>query len=119
MGKHWQDGFLFVWEDAFGMAEGIVLKHFKDYDHFEMNDIPKNVGKLITVDWKKAASTLESDALKSSPPLRYIKAPSEDGLCISPAQMAPPTAPSPSVGRNAILVPIISCAASSASRTFE
>ena len=58
--KHWQDGFLFVWEDAFGMAEGIVLKHFKDYDHFEMNDIPKNVGKLIAADWKKAASSLES-----------------------------------------------------------
>lgn len=58
-GKHWQDGFLFVWEDAFGMAEGIVLKHFKDYDHFEMNDIPKGVGQLIANGWKKAALSLE------------------------------------------------------------
>ena len=32
-GKHWQDGFLFVWEDAFGMAEGIIVKHYPDYDH--------------------------------------------------------------------------------------
>ena len=27
-GHHWQKSFLFVWEDAFVHAEGIVRKHF-------------------------------------------------------------------------------------------
>ncbi len=62
-GKHWQDGFLFVWEDAFGMAEGIVIKHFKDYDHFGMNDIPKETGILISTEWLKVASLLETASL--------------------------------------------------------
>lgn len=35
-GKHWQDGFRFVWEDAFGMGEGIVARHLSEYDHFGM-----------------------------------------------------------------------------------
>lgn len=59
-GKHWQDGFLFVWEDAFGMAEGIIMKHFKDYDHFGMNDVPKEIGILISSDWLQAASALKT-----------------------------------------------------------
>ncbi len=59
-GKHWQDGFLFVWEDAFGMAEGIVMKYFKDYDHFGMNDIPKEVGTLISSEWFRVATLLET-----------------------------------------------------------
>ncbi len=57
-GKHWQEGFIFVWEDAFSMAEGIVMKYFKDYDHFGMNDIPKEIGISISSEWFKAASTL-------------------------------------------------------------
>ncbi len=57
-GKHWQEGFIFVWEDAFSMAEGIVIKYFKDYDHFGMNDIPKEIGISISSEWFKAASTL-------------------------------------------------------------
>ncbi len=57
-GKHWQEGFLFVWEDAFGVAEGIVMKYFKDYDHFGMNDIPKEIGISISSEWLKAASAL-------------------------------------------------------------
>jgi len=28
-GRHWQDGFLFVSEDAFGMAEGILAATFQ------------------------------------------------------------------------------------------
>jgi hypothetical protein len=57
-GKHWQPGFIFVWEDAFGMAEGVVAKHFSEYDHFEMNEIPKNVGRRIIADWRDAAKRL-------------------------------------------------------------
>jgi len=51
---------LFIWEDAFGMAEGIVMKHFKDYDHFGINDIPKEIGTLISSEWLQIASTLKS-----------------------------------------------------------
>lgn len=54
--KHWQPGFLFIWEDAFGMAEGIVTKHFPSYDHFGMNDISNKIGKEIITEWRTAAS---------------------------------------------------------------
>jgi hypothetical protein len=59
-GKHWQDGFLFVWEDAFGMAEGIVAKHLPAYDHFEMNEIPRDVGLAITAEWRDVAAKLRA-----------------------------------------------------------
>jgi hypothetical protein len=57
-GEHWQDGFLFIWEDAFGMAEGIIAKHLPDYDHFGMNDIPKEIGKEIISEWEECAGQL-------------------------------------------------------------
>ena len=57
-GKHWQDGFLFVWEDAFGMAEGIVAKHVPKYDHFSMTDMPKEVGRKVIAEWREAADRL-------------------------------------------------------------
>ena len=53
-GKHWQDRFVFVWEDAFACAEGIVIRHFPDYDHFSMNDIQSDVGLKITSAWRNA-----------------------------------------------------------------
>lgn len=59
-GEHWQDGFVFVWEDAFAFAEGIVIRHFPDYDHFAMNDIQKEVGLTITSEWRRAARELQS-----------------------------------------------------------
>lgn len=58
--KHWQDGFAFVWEDAFGMAEGIVARHFPEYDHFRMNDIPAEVARRIADDWRQTAARLTS-----------------------------------------------------------
>ncbi len=58
-GAHWQDGFLFVWEDAFGMAEGIVAKHFPAYDHFGMNDLPKEIGIKIVAEWREVAEKLK------------------------------------------------------------
>jgi hypothetical protein len=57
-GAHWQDGFLFVWEDAFGMAEGILAKHLVDYDHFGTNDLPSEVGRRVTAEWREVAKRL-------------------------------------------------------------
>ena len=57
-GKHWQDGFVFVWEDAFGAAEGILAKHFPAYDHFDMNDVPRAVGLAVAADWRDVAERL-------------------------------------------------------------
>lgn len=54
-GQHWQQGFLFVREDAFGLAEGIVTKHFPEYDHLSMNDMPKIVGRKIAAEWREVA----------------------------------------------------------------
>jgi hypothetical protein len=51
-GTHSQDGFLFVWEDAFDMAEGIVAKHVPTYDHFSITDIPKEVGQKVIAEWR-------------------------------------------------------------------
>ena len=57
-GKHWQDGFVFVWEDAFGMAEGILAKHLPGYDHFSMTDVPKDVGVKVITEWRSVANRL-------------------------------------------------------------
>ncbi len=65
-GKHWQDGFLFVWEDALGMAEGIVAKHFVGYDHFGMNDIPRDIGQKITAEWRDIAARLEMMSIEQA-----------------------------------------------------
>ena len=57
-GRHWQSGFLFVWEDAFAYAEGIVASHFPAYDHFEMNELPSAVAQAVAADWRRAATLL-------------------------------------------------------------
>jgi hypothetical protein len=58
-GEHWLEGFVFIWEDAFALAEGIVAKHFPEYDHFAMNDIPEEVGRLVTSEWRDVASRID------------------------------------------------------------
>ncbi|MDH5178185.1 MAG: hypothetical protein OEZ39_00840 [Gammaproteobacteria bacterium] len=73
-GKHWQEGFLFVWEDAFGMAEGVVLKYFNSYDHFGMNEIPKDTGVLISAEWRKAADNLPAADASEYPSLLNLDA---------------------------------------------
>lgn len=65
-GKHWQDGCLFIWEDSFGMAEGIILKHFKDYDHMSENEIPKQTMMNIIREWKTAATLISKEDLENS-----------------------------------------------------
>jgi hypothetical protein len=54
-GAHGQDGSLFVREDAFTAVEGVVARHFPDYDHCAMNDIPKDVGNRIISEWREIA----------------------------------------------------------------
>ena len=63
-GKHWQPGCVFVWEDAFGFAEGAIRNHLPDYDHFGMNDIPQAIGVRIVHEWRHAADPISSGALK-------------------------------------------------------
>jgi hypothetical protein len=57
-GRHWQEGFLFVWEDAFTIAEGIVARHHASYDHCGMNDIPRESGLAIAKDLRSAAAAV-------------------------------------------------------------
>lgn len=57
-GKHWQEGFVFVDEDAFACAEGIANYYFPDYDHFGMNDLPKATGLLIIAEWRSASTSM-------------------------------------------------------------
>ncbi len=59
-GKHWQDGSLYVWEDAFGVAEGIVMKYFNDYTHFGFNNLPKEIGTLLLAKWREVALGLKT-----------------------------------------------------------
>ena len=56
--KHWQPGFIFVAEDAFSMAEGIVARHFPAYDHFAVNTMPKSVSTRIIAEWAHAAAQI-------------------------------------------------------------
>ena len=59
-GKHWQDGSLFVFDLAFTLAEGIITEHYKEYDHYDWNDIPIDVGKRITSELRDASTKLKS-----------------------------------------------------------
>ena len=57
-GKHWQPGYLYIWEVDFVPAEVIVGRHLADYDHFAMNDIPRDVGLAIVNDWRQVGAEL-------------------------------------------------------------
>lgn len=57
-GKHWQSGFLFVSEDAFGVVEAIVAEHVARYDHFAINDIPRDAGLRLIAAWRGIADRL-------------------------------------------------------------
>lgn len=59
-GLHWQDGFAFIWEDAFGVAEGIIERHFPSYDHLGMNDVPNEAAAKMISEWRSAAQRLPS-----------------------------------------------------------
>lgn len=59
VGAHWQEGFLFVWDEAFVVAEGILSKHFPDYDHYAMNDLPEEIGEKVIAEWRSVARQLD------------------------------------------------------------
>jgi hypothetical protein len=42
------------------MAEGIVTRHFPEYDHFGMNDLPRSVGQAVIGEWREVAGRLET-----------------------------------------------------------
>jgi len=47
-GKHWQKGYTFISEQSFIFIEGIIEKYFPEYDHYDMNNIPKGaIEKII------------------------------------------------------------------------
>ena len=58
--EHWQDGFIFIGEDAFGVAEGIIERHFPTYDHIGMNDLPRAIAVKVIRDLRSAAGILQS-----------------------------------------------------------
>lgn len=59
VGAHWQEGFLFVWDDAFIVAEGILAKHFPDFDHYAMNNLPEEIGEKVIAEWRDVANRLD------------------------------------------------------------
>ncbi len=79
-GNHWQPGFLFVREDAFAMAEGILATHVADYDHFGLNEIPREVGTRVIADWRSAASRLGELAVQDAGEALHFDAAFRAGL---------------------------------------
>lgn len=59
-GAHWQPGGLFVWEDAFWVAEGVLVRHHSAYDHLSPNEIPKSAGVRIINDWRAGAEAIRA-----------------------------------------------------------
>jgi hypothetical protein len=57
-GEIGQAGFLFIEEEAFFLADGIIAKHFEKYGHFGPNEIPKDIGQKITAEWDRVAALL-------------------------------------------------------------
>jgi len=61
-GKHWQPDFVFISEEDFWIAEGIVHRHFSDYEHYGMNSIPEAAAQSIVSEWRNAALALEANS---------------------------------------------------------
>jgi hypothetical protein len=59
-GRHWQPDFLFVAEDDFRLAEGILYKHFPNFDHYDINEIPDEAAYAIAREWAAASQHLSS-----------------------------------------------------------
>jgi hypothetical protein len=61
-GKHWQPGFLYISEENFVPAELIVGRHLPGYDHYAMNNVPRDAGLAIVEDWRRTGVELRSSA---------------------------------------------------------
>lgn len=56
-GTHWRDGNVFVAEEEFRMAAGIVAEHVH-FLAFNVTEVPKSAGAEITRAWRAAAESL-------------------------------------------------------------
>ena len=61
-GVHWQEGFIFVREEAFASAERALYKYVDGYEHYDMNDIKKEIGLKVISAWRNVANALGSAA---------------------------------------------------------
>jgi len=68
-GKHWQSGFIFVAVDSFSMAAGIVEKHFHTFNHFGINEVPKEIGIKIIEEWQTASEMMFQMPIEDAPEL--------------------------------------------------
>ena len=59
-GKHWLEECHYFEEEAFGVAAGVLLKHFPDYNPFGPNDFPMEVGLAIAEEWEKTSEKIEN-----------------------------------------------------------
>lgn len=62
-GQHWQEGFLFLAEDDFSIMKGIFLAHLPDFDHYGMNDIPRQTGLAIAHELRSVANVIMNENL--------------------------------------------------------
>jgi len=62
-GKYWQPGFIFISEDAFRMAGGIVARNVKEYDPWAHFDIHKRTGIGLITEWKTASSYVRTQPI--------------------------------------------------------
>ncbi len=49
-GKHWQDGFTFVPDEAFAFAQGVVSYNFPSYDPYGINELPSGVALAVAAE---------------------------------------------------------------------
>jgi len=65
-GHYWQEGFVFVDEEAFGIAEGIIRKHFPKYDPWGVTGLQRETGAEIAAEWRQAATQLKDMPLDAA-----------------------------------------------------
>ena len=49
------EGSIFIQEDSFRVVHGIIKKHYKKYDHYEMKNISRTTGMKILANLREAA----------------------------------------------------------------
>lgn len=57
-GEYHLEGSLFIDEDDFAIADGIVRKHIPRFTIYDTINVPKKIGSRIAYDWKEAARLL-------------------------------------------------------------
>lgn len=57
-GKYVSKGYIFIEEDSFVVAEGIIKRHCSRYDHNEINNISRTKGSKVATDLRVAAESI-------------------------------------------------------------